>query len=120
MKALFCRKNIPAILLIGEAIYLSFVPVNIAHSIILFSLAGLYAFNQFLLSQEQPSLSTELAKLKSELEQAMEKQKELHEKKLMQLEDDVTRMSLNTVRNTSSSSSSSAAKVEAIKKQFQF
>lgn len=98
-------KHIPSALLLGQAVYLAFVPVSIAHSIILFSLAGLFAFNQFLLSRETPRLSTELEKLKQELEKQMEKQKELHELRLKSIEDEIVRASLSTVRNPSSSSS---------------
>lgn len=103
-------KHIPATLLLGQAIYLAFVPVTIAHSIILFSLAGLFAFNQFLLSKETPRLSTELAKLQSELETQLEKQKEQHEKRLTLLEDELGR---STLRSPSSPK-------EATKKSFQF
>lgn len=108
-------KFISPALLIAQAVYLAFVPITIAHSIIVFSLAGLFAFNQFLLSQENPSLSTELAKLKSELEQRMEKQKESYEIRLKGMEDEVSRVSLASVRSPSSSSQ----KLDAAKK-FQF
>lgn len=104
--------NLPPALLLGQAIYLSFVPVSIAHSIILFSLAGLFAFNQFLLAKETPCLSTELSKLKQELEQSMEKQKELHELRLKTVEDEVSRVAIGTVRASSSS------KIDARKIQF--
>lgn len=108
-------RHIPATLLVGQAIYLAFVPVSIAHSIILFSLAGLFAFNQFLLSKETPSLSIELSKLQSELEKQLEKQKELHEVRLKAMEDELARVSISTIRTASSSSSK-----EAAKKSFQF
>jgi hypothetical protein len=95
--------HIPSALLLGQAIYLAFVPVTIAHSIILFSLAGLFAFNQFLLSKQTPCLSTEIGKLKRELEERMEKQKESYEVRLKLLEDEVGRASLTAVRSSSSS-----------------
>lgn len=103
-------KYISPALLIAQAIYLAFVPVSIAHSIILFSLAGLFAFNQFLLSRETPSLSTELEKLKQELEKQIQKQKEFHEARLKNIEDELSKASLTSVRSSSSSSRFEAAK----------
>lgn len=103
-------KYISPSLLIAQAIYLAFVPVSIAHSIILFSLAGLFAFNQFLLSKQTPRLSTELSKLKSELEQQIQKQKESYEIRLKSVEDELSKASLTSVRSSSSSSKLDAAK----------
>jgi hypothetical protein len=77
---------IAATLLVAYVVYSLFVPITIAHSMILFSLAGLAAYNQFLLSRSTPKLEDEIAKLKRELQTQMEKQKELHDKKLSELE----------------------------------
>ncbi len=99
-------RHIPAVLLVAQAIYLAFVPTTIAHSIILLSLAGLFAFNQFLLAQQNPSLSTELAKLKQELEQQIEKQKETHASQIKAVEDELSKMSLTSLKSSSASSKS--------------
>ena len=98
-------KFIAPVLLVAEAIYLSFVPaLTIAHSIILLSLAGLFAFNQFLLSKQTPSLTTELGKLKSELEKQIEKQKESHDLRLKGVEDELSKMSMTSLKSSSASS----------------
>jgi hypothetical protein len=103
-------KYIAPSLLIGYAVFTVFAPqITIAHSLILFSLAGIFAYNQFLLASEQPSLNDEIAKLKSELEQQIQKQKEHSDAKLASIEGEVTKISLSVVRTSSSSSSTKPA-----------
>ena len=106
---------ISAALLVGYAVYSVFGQITIAHSIILFSLAGLFAYNQFLLSLSTPKLEDEIAKLKSELQTQMEKQKESHDRKLSELEQEMTKISLSVVR-----SSSAPSKPASDKKTYQF
>lgn len=98
-------KYISPSLLVAQAIYLAFVPTTIAHSIIVFALAGLFAFNQYLLSQETPSLSIELEKLKKELEQQIEKQKETYDSKIKAVEDELSKAALGSLKSSSTSSS---------------
>jgi len=97
-------KYISPALLVAQAIYLAFVPASIAHSIILFSLAGLFAWNQFLLSRDTPKLQTELAKLKSEFGQQMQTHKETYEQKLKDLEGEMTKVAMSHLKSPPSSS----------------
>jgi Co/Zn/Cd efflux system component len=93
-------------LLVAYLIYSAFIQVNTSHSIILFSLAGLCGYSQWLLSKSTPNVHEEIAKLKSELEQKLEKQKELHDRKLSEIEGEMTKVSLSIVRAAPSPSSS--------------
>lgn len=96
---------ISATLLVAYAVYSAFVPITIAHSIILFSLAGLFAYNQFLIySQENTKNKETLAKSVNEFRAELEKHKEQNEIKISKLEDEVTKMSLTSIRTASSSS----------------
>lgn len=95
-----------AALLVGYVIYLAFIPASLPHSIIFTSLAGLFAYNLFLLSRTTPQLEEEIAKLKRELVEQMEKQKELHGKKIADLEGEVGKLSLSSIKASSSPSSS--------------
>lgn len=96
---------IPPVLLVAYAAYTAFIPATLAHSFIIISLAALFAWNQFLLSRVTPKLEEEIAKLKSELEHQIEKQKELHDAKLASIEGEMTKLSLTAVRSSSSPSS---------------
>lgn len=100
-------KYIAPALLVGYAIYSVTAQVTIAHSIILFSLAALFAFQTFVSHrQENIKLLATLEQMKEELIQDWGKHKEANDKKIAQLEDDVAKISLNTttLRNSSSSS----------------
>lgn len=103
----FFAKNLSATLLVGYVIFTTFTNISIAHSIILFSLAGLFAYHQFLLSRQQPKLEAEIAKLKSEMEEQIKKLKESHDKKLSELDGELSKISLSVVRSSSSPSSKS-------------
>lgn len=106
---------ISAALLVGHALYSVTHEISLAHAIIFTSLAGLFAYNQYLLSRSTPKLEDEIAKLKSELGQEIEKQKESHEKKFSELEGEMTKLSLTAVRSPSSST-----KAPDKKRQYQF
>lgn len=111
-------KYIAPFLLISYAAYSATLPnINIAHSIIMFSLAALFAWNQHILSKHTPKLEEEVAKLKSELEQQLGKLKESHGRKIAELEGEVQKMSFNAIKNASPSSSSPRAPE---KKAYQF
>lgn len=97
-------KYIAPALLIAYAAYSATIQITIAHSIILFSLAGLFAFNQFLLSRETPRLSTEIEKLKKDLEGQIQKQKEIQDVRIKNAEDEVSRVGLANLKSTSAPS----------------
>jgi hypothetical protein len=105
------QKHLPAGLLLSYAIYSSFTSINIAHSIILFSLAGLFGFHQYLQHSEQPSLETEIAKLKTDLELQLKAQKENYELRLRKVEEENTKLALSLSRGSSSASSTGPKKV---------
>jgi hypothetical protein len=108
---------IPPTLLVGYAVYSAFVPsISIAHSLILFSLAGLFAWNQWLLSRETPQLQTELAKMQASFDQKMAQQKEAHDKKMSELDGELQKVTMSVVRSSSSPSSKTASE----RKQYQF
>lgn len=99
------QKHLPAGLLVACLLYLPFTTLNLAHSIILFSLAGLFGFQQYLQHSEQPSLETELAKLKTDLGQEIKSTKENYELRLKKVEEENTKLALSLTRSSSVSSS---------------
>ncbi|MBW3545206.1 MAG: hypothetical protein KY428_06335 [Bacteroidetes bacterium] len=107
-----------ASLLTSYLVYSAFIPTNISHSIILFSLASLFAYTQFLLSRSTPKLEDEIAKLKSEMEKQLGKQKEFIDAKVASMEGDLTKLSFTAVKSTSSSSSSKSPSSD--RKTYQF
>lgn len=98
------QKHVPGVLLVSYLLYTPFITINLSHSLILFSLAGLFGFSQYLQHSEQPSLTTELAKLKTELEHQIKTNKENYEIRLKKTEDEVTKVALSASRNPSSNS----------------
>jgi hypothetical protein len=101
------QKHIPGALLLAYAVYSGFIQINIAHSIILFSLAGLFGFHQFLSHQEKNKHSEKaLEQLKQELETKLAQHEELYGKKLSKLEDELGKVSLSTIKASSSPSPS--------------
>lgn len=100
--------SLPSGLLLAYAVYSAFIPVTIAHSIILLSLAALYGFHVHISRQEKHKLNTEvLRQLKMELKAEIAELKEAHEKKLSKVEDEVAKVQLNTMPNKAAASSAS-------------
>lgn len=97
------QKHLPAGLLVAYSVYACFIPINLAHSIILFSLAGLFGFQQYLQHSEQPSLETELAKLKTDFETQIKSTKENYEIRLRKVEEENGKLALSLTRSSSSS-----------------
>lgn len=100
--------SLSSILLTTYAVYTAFVPVTIAHSIILFSLAALFAYNQFLSSIQNPSVLKEVAEFKRDLEEQMKKHKELYDEKLSGVEGELGKIAMSGLKSPSSASSKSA------------
>ena len=101
------QKHLPAGLLLSYAIYSSFTSINIAHSIILFSLAGLFGYSQYLQQTKHTSkLELDLAKLKTDLEQELKSTKENYELRLKKVEEENSKLALSLSRVPSSVSSS--------------
>lgn len=90
-------------LLLAYVVYTTFVPVSISHSIILFSLAAFAGFELYVQSHQLPSIKKTVEDLRTELFKEMQIQKETHEAKLQELEDEQSRQAL--IRANSSSSS---------------
>lgn len=104
------KQHVPGALLLAYAVFTAFIPVTIAHSIILFSLAGLFGFQQFLSHQEKNKQSENaLEQFKQELEIKLAQQEELYGKKLSKLEDELGKVSLATIKSSSSPSSKSSS-----------
>lgn len=89
-------------LLVSYAVYTTFVPVSISHSIILFSLAALTGLDLYIQSHRTPSALKMMEEMKLELVQLMEKQKVEHEVKLQELKEEQTRQSLLRANSSSS------------------
>lgn len=97
------QKHVPGVLLVSYLLYTPFITINLAHSVILFSLAGLFGFTQYLQHSQHSSKShEEFAKLKSDLELQIKSNKENYEIRLKKTEDEVTKIALSASRNPSS------------------
>lgn len=103
------QKLLPSALLFSYCIYSAFIPVTIAHSIIIASLAVLYSFHFYISRQDNIKLKQDsLDSLKNEMELKILAIKEIHEKKISKLEDDLSKLLLSTMPKTQASSSSAA------------
>lgn len=91
-------------LLVSYAVYTGFVQISIAHSIILLSLAGFAAFDQYIKSHHTPSLEKKMDELRLELNKELQTQKESNEAKLQELKEEQTRQSIARANASSSSS----------------
>lgn len=78
---------LPGALLLSYAVYTTFVPITIAHSIILLSLAGLFGYSMFINSQQSPSLKQELKNSHEQLELKLKQQEEFYAERLKRVED---------------------------------
>jgi len=95
---------IPSFLLLSYVVYSAFIPVTIAHSIILASLAGLFGYTIYLYNQKQPSMQKELVKYHEKMELEMKQQKEFYEQKLIKVENVVSGLAIANTRPTSPAS----------------
>lgn len=91
-------------LLLSYTVYTAFVPVSIAHSIILLSLAGFTAFDQYIKSHHLPSITKRMDELRLELLKELQTQKELHEGKLQELKSEQSRQAIERANQISASS----------------
>lgn len=87
-------------LLLPYLVYTAFVPVSIPHSIILLSLAVLTGFELFLRYQQHPSLH----KLLEQSLQEQTKKLEAYDARILELKQELSRMSLERVNSASASS----------------
>lgn len=81
-------------LLFCYAVYTAFVPVSIAHSIILFSLSLLTGFELYIQSHQLPSVLTRIENSRNELQKVMDKDRESFDKKLKELQEDMSRQAI--------------------------
>ena len=91
-------------LILAYLLYLGFVPVTVAHSIILVSLVGLYGFQEFLTRPEKINYEQLLAQLKESLEKQLAQNKEEVNAKFTAVEGEVQKISLQIIKASSSSS----------------
>lgn len=100
------QNSLPSGLLLAYVIYSAFVPVTIAHSLVILSLAALCGYHFHISRQDNIKYNEKaLAGLKNELELKISQQKEEHAKKLAKLEDEVAKMALNAIPQKTTSSS---------------
>lgn len=101
------QNTLPSALLFSYAIYSAFIQISIAHSIILFSLAGLFAYSTYLQRQETTSkINEDLRQLKLDMDGELKSQRELYERRLSKAEDEISKLGLSMVPQKVSSSSS--------------
>jgi hypothetical protein len=106
------QNYLPSGLLFAYCIYTAFVPLSIAHSLIILSLAALCGYQSYISRQETTKYNNEaLTGLKNEFETKLEEQKEFYAKKIAKLEDEVAKMALNTLPPKAPSSSPIPRKV---------
>lgn len=89
-------------LLLSYAVYSTFVPVSIPHSIILFSLAAFAALEQYLNSHKTPSILQEVERVKEELLKEMQKTKETYELRLAELKQEQQRINIDRANEKAS------------------
>lgn len=97
------EKYFSPILLLAYCSYSAFISINIAHSVILFSLAGLYGFQLYLKQRhEHTSKINEFAQAKEKLEQELKQQKEYSDAKFAKFEEELSKVALTISRVPSS------------------
>jgi hypothetical protein len=94
----------PGAALLAYLIYSAFVPITIAHSLILFSLAGLFGYSLFINSLKHPSMQKQMETLHEELKARIDSEKEIHELRLKKCEDATAQLVLAGTRVSSSPS----------------
>jgi cell division protein FtsB len=102
-------KNLPKLplagtLLFSYSVYTTFVPVSIAHSIILFSLALLTGFDIYIQSHQLPSTAKKIADLRNEMLEQLKKDQEIYEAKLQELKEEQQRQAIARANASSSGS----------------
>ena len=102
----------PPALLLAYAIYSTFIQINVAHSIIILSLAILAGYQAFLSRQENTKFNKEiLEQMREDFGSQLNGVKEFYDKKLSKLEDEVAKVQLNTMPTKASSSSPAPRKL---------
>lgn len=96
---------LPGTLLVLYSVYSTTVPVSIAHSIILFSLALLAGFDKFLVSTKIPSTEKLVSDLRAEFTDKLETQKDVYEAKLQEVIAEQSRQAIAKANSTVTSPS---------------
>ena len=91
-------------ILVTYLLYTAFVPVSMAHSIILLSLAALCGFDFFLKQHQQPRMEKQMSDFQEEILKLLNTQKEEHEVKLLELKNEQSRQSIERANSSSASS----------------
>lgn len=100
------QNHLPAGLLLSYIVYSAFVPVTIAHSVIILSLALLAGYQIHISRQETIKYNKEvLEQMKNEFASQLASVKEEHGKKLSKLEDETAKLALNTIPSKVAASS---------------
>jgi cytochrome c-type biogenesis protein CcmH/NrfG len=98
------RIPLPGTLLLAYSVYSAFVPISIAHSIVLFSLALLTGFDIYIQSHQLPSITKKIENLKNEMLEQFKKDKEIYEDKLQELKFEQSRQSIERANFSSAPS----------------
>lgn len=93
---------VPALML-AYLIFLSFIPVNIAHALIFLALASLYGFQEFLTRPEKIDYLQKLEQLEKQMNEKLTKQKEELDVKVQAVDAEVTKLALTALRPSASS-----------------
>mgnify|MGYP001560328687 CR=1 FL=1 len=100
-------KHLAPGLLLSYAVYTAFVPVSIAHSIIIFALAALTGFEIFINVHQTPSIEKKVSDVQLEMDKRIAELKETYEIRLKKIEADQERQAFEKV-NTAPNSKRSA------------
>ena len=99
------KLSIAPTLLISYLVYSTFITnISISHSIIITALAGLYAYDIFLVRQENSSKKS-FAQFKQEMEVSMKDYKEACNARFSRTEDEIAKVQLNQLPSKAASSS---------------
>jgi hypothetical protein len=104
MKYTIPKLPLAGTLLVSYAVYSAFVPVSIAHSIIVFSLTLFAGFDHYLQSHQLPSTNTKIEDLRKEMSSKLEQQKADYEVKLQKVEEEMSRQAIARANSSSVSS----------------
>jgi hypothetical protein len=96
--------TLPGALLLSYLVYTTFVPITIAHSLILLSLAGLFGYSVFVFTQQLPSKDKQLQEKFDKLELNIKLQEEIYVERLKRCEDLTGALALASNRVGSSTS----------------